>query len=481
MTGGTVDIGSVELGVIREADHVGLYNPGAGAFFLRYSNSNSSGAADSIFRFGPSGSNWRPLTGDWNALRTRHRRALLSVAGRILPAQHFRERRSRSHLPVRTGRAQLAATGRPLGGDWDGDGRSDIGLYNPATGSFYLKNALGGGAANYAFKFGPAGRNWVPLSGDWDGDGRTTIGLYDPANGAFHLRNSLGGGVASASFRFGPAGRNWIPLSGDWDGDGRTTIGLYDPSSGAYHLRNSLSGGAADLSFRFGPAPSTWAPLSGRWQLPGTASSDTDSTLLGAADALNEDGTMTPSRALESSELPTALQTLLTEAKAEARDAYSGADGGWIVFVTDTALLAEDTNGTSDVYGYDPLADTLALVSRGTDGRAGNGASFGAHVDGAGVRAVFVSEASNLVADDTNGVADVFLYDTALDHTLRISRSSFGEAADSASRAARLSADGRHVAFISSATNLAEGNIEGVEAMFAHELDSGLTERIELD
>ncbi|RKT44470.1 choice-of-anchor Q domain-containing protein [Thiocapsa rosea] len=475
VTGGNVDIGSVELGVPPRADHVGLHNPGAGAFFLRYSH--SGGAADASFRFGPSGSDWRPLTGDWNGNGQ-------DTVGLYDPARgvfYLRNTIGGGVADLSFGFGPSGRAWRPLSGDWNGNGRAGVGLYDPATGSFFLRNTLGGGAADYGFRFGPAGRNWIPLSGDWDGDGRTTIGLYDPLDGTFHLRNSLSGGVASVSFRFGPAGRNWVPLSGDWNGDGQTTIGLYDPVSGSYYLRNRLSGGTADLSFRFGPAPSSWTPLSGTWQLPGTAGNDIDSALLEAADALNEDAALPFSRALDPSELPTSLQTRLTEAQAEARDAYSGADGGWIVFVTDTALVAEDTNGTTDVYGYDPLADTLALVSRGTDGRAGNGASFGAHLDGAGMRMVFVSEASNLVADDINGAADVFLYEAAFDHIHRISRNSFGEAADGASRAARLSADGRHVAFVSAATNLAEDSLDGGEALFAHELASGLTQRIELD
>lgn len=88
------------------------------------------------------------------------------------------------------------------------------------------------------------------------------------------------------------------------------------------------------------------------------------------------------------------------------------------------------------VYAYDPLLDTLVLISHDPQGRAGNDASFGPHLDGADTRIVFVSEASNLVADDTDGVADVFVHEPARSHTLRVSTHSFGEAADGVSHRA---------------------------------------------
>ncbi|RKT44466.1 hypothetical protein [Thiocapsa rosea] len=462
-------------------DGVGLHNPQSGIFYLR--NRHGGGAADMFFRFGLTGSASRPISGDWNGNGQ-------STVGLYHTTFGWFDLRDSHGSGASDASFRFGPTGRnlsPLSGDWNGNGRSTIGLYDATTGSFMLRNALAGGAADASFRFGPAGRNWIPLTGDWNGNGRTTVGLYDPATGSFHLHNSLGGGAADMSFRFGPAGRNWMPLSGDWDGDGRSSVGLYDPSTGTYYLRNGFSGGAADVQFRFGPAPSTWTPLSGIWQPTGTASSGTVPALLEIADSLTKDATLSPSRGLERSELPTALQALLTEAQAEVWDAHSGADEGWIVFATDSALVAEDRNGVTDVYGYDPLLETLALISRDSEGRAGNGASFGPHLDGAGMRIVFVSEASNLVAEDTNGVADVFVHEPALSHTLRVSTSSFGEAADGASHRARLSADGDWVVFFSDAGNLAEGEpddeAEGEPddeaAVFVHEVASGLTRRIQ--
>ncbi|MCB1793562.1 MAG: hypothetical protein KDJ70_03865 [Candidatus Competibacteraceae bacterium] len=93
-----------------------------------------------------------------------------------------------------------------------------VGLFNPATSTFYLKNSHAGGAADVVFGFGPANAGWTPLVGDWDGNGTATVGLFNPATSTFYLKNSHAGGVADVVFGFGPANTGWIPLVGDWNG-----------------------------------------------------------------------------------------------------------------------------------------------------------------------------------------------------------------------------------------------------------------------
>ena len=54
--------------------------------------------------------------------------------------------------------------------------------------------------------------------GDWDGDGVYTVGLYNPDTGGFLLKNTNSTGVADVQLIFGPGGLGWIPMAGDWDG-----------------------------------------------------------------------------------------------------------------------------------------------------------------------------------------------------------------------------------------------------------------------
>jgi hypothetical protein len=151
----------------------------------------------------------------------------------------------------------------PLVGDWNGDGADTVGLYAPSTGTFFLRNANSPGAADVVFSFGAGGQGFVPLVGDWDANGTDTVGIYAPATGAFFLRNSNTPGGADIIFTYGPA--NATPIAGDWDGNGTDTVGVYTGSTGTFFLRNANSPGPADLFFSFGPSALGWTPLPGDW------------------------------------------------------------------------------------------------------------------------------------------------------------------------------------------------------------------------
>jgi hypothetical protein len=101
------------------------------------------------------------------------------------------------------------------------------------------------------------------------------------------------------------------------------------------------------------------------------------------------------------------------------------------------------------------------LVATGTGGADPNGESGQPAVSADGRLVVFRSEATNLVAGDTNGVADIFVRDTCIGApagcapaTLRVSLTSSGDEANGASDSPSVSADGRFVAFSSTARNL---------------------------
>ena len=70
----------------------------------------------------------------------------------------------------------------------------------------------------------------------------------------------------------------------------------------------------------------------------------------------------------------------------------------------------------------------------------------------------FSSDASNLVAGDTNGTEDVFVRDRKTHVTRRVSVGPGGAQANSASFDPAISADGRYVAFSSDASNLVAGD-----------------------
>ena len=108
----------------------------------------------------------------------------------------------------------------------------------------------------------------ITLAGDWDGDGVTTVGLYDPKTGYFYLHNSNTTGMGEIAFFYGEVNAGWKPVVGDWDHDGRDTVGLYDPHMSVWYLTDSLTTGYADVVFGYGPSDPGWLPVIGDWDGP---------------------------------------------------------------------------------------------------------------------------------------------------------------------------------------------------------------------
>jgi predicted outer membrane repeat protein len=253
----TVDIGAFEAGL--KISGPGLYFNNS-TVFLR--NLPSPGSADFAFMFGSSSVNdYLAISGDWN----KDGRDTIGL---------YDEATGNFFLTDTNGAGPATATFQfgagnlgyiPISGDWDGDSFDTIGLYDPATGTFFLRNSNTAGAADIVFTFGAGNPNIVPLTGDWDGDGDDTIGIYDSTTGIFFLRNSNTPGPADLTFQFGVGGTA-IPVMGDWNGDGTITVGIYIPSTGAFFLRNTNTAGPADVTpftFTTGggrPVAGDWAP-----------------------------------------------------------------------------------------------------------------------------------------------------------------------------------------------------------------------------
>jgi hypothetical protein len=237
-------------GVVTPAVYIGT----SGVWFLR--NSNTPGAADLAFGYGPGGS-LSPIVGDWDGDGD-------DTAGIYDPSSGaFFLRNSNGSgaadvvFTFGAGGAGVSA----LAGDWNGDGIDTIGLYIASTGVFFLRDSNSSGPADLILTFGTGGAGVVPIVGDWNGDGTDTIGLYVAGSGTLFLRNVNAPGGADLAFSYGPAGA--VPVAGDWNGDGSDTVGIYVPATGAWFLRNSNSPGAADVVFTYGPPGAT--PIVGNW------------------------------------------------------------------------------------------------------------------------------------------------------------------------------------------------------------------------
>jgi hypothetical protein len=89
-------------------------------------------------------------------------------------------------------------------------------------------------------------------------------------------------------------------------------------------------------------------------------------------------------------------------------------DGRFIAFESNASnLVGDDTNNVSDIFVRDRMLGVTERVSMGPEGLQANGASVQAAISAEGQSVTFVSEARNLVSEDTNGEFDVFIHNTA--------------------------------------------------------------------
>jgi len=158
------------------------------------------------------------------------------------------------------------------------------------------------------------------------------------------------------------------------------------------------------------------------------------------------------------------------------------ADGRYVAFRSDaTYLVAGDTNGVQDIFIHDTQTVTTTRVSVNSSGAQSNNGSNLSSINADGRYVAFESWASNLVTGDNNLVQDIFVHDTQTGTTTRVSVDSEGAEDIVNSNNPSISADGRYVAFDSGATNLVTGDTNGVYDIFLHDTQTGTTTRVSVD
>jgi Tol biopolymer transport system component len=269
ITDGAVDDEHPAWQRIFPVETTGLYVPSTGNWLLR--NSNTSGNADFIVNFGGQPGDL-PVAGDWNGdgrtdvavyRNGTFIRGLLVPSGSCIPCQN---------IPVAYPLDSIAfgqAGDLPFSGDWDGDGKDDLGVFRPGIqGTFLLRvpkllrpcpTCLP--RTTFTTKTVVLGTTGLPVAGDWDGNGKDGVGVYDPATTTFALSNDLA--KPDFVFQFGQTGD--LPLAGDWLGTGHDGIGVFQPSAPTMSLSSQIAG-PPDIVFAFGvseglPVAGHWVPL----------------------------------------------------------------------------------------------------------------------------------------------------------------------------------------------------------------------------
>ena len=140
-----------------------------------------------------------------------------------------------------------------------------------------------------------------------------------------------------------------------------------------------------------------------------------------------------------------------------------------------TNLVGGDTNDVIDVFVHDRDSGTTERVSIASAGTQANDESFSPAISSTGRYVAFRSDATNLVANDTNNNSDIFVRDRTLGVTRRVSVASDGSQANGDSILPAISSDGRFVAFSSEASNLVAGDTNNKADIFVHDRQNDTT------
>jgi Tol biopolymer transport system component len=178
--------------------------------------------------------------------------------------------------------------------------------------------------------------------------------------------------------------------------------------------------------------------------------------------------------------------TYVSRAAGEAGHGFSArpsisADGRVVAFDSDATNLSDaDHDGYGDVFVRDRQANTTTLVSRASDqgglpGAGGNGASDTASISADGRFVAFISSAGNFSDADNDSFQNIYVRDLHARTTTHVSRASDGAPADRISGEPAISADGRFVAFASDARNLSEEDDDRFRDVFVRDLHANTT------
>jgi len=167
------------------------------------------------------------------------------------------------------------------------------------------------------------------------------------------------------------------------------------------------------------------------------------------------------------------------QAHSTGEDASVNHDGRYVAFESSAPnLVAFDSNAMTDIFVRDTTVGTTTLVSISTGGAQGNAECYNPDISADGSYVTFSSSATNLVSGDTNGYTDIFVRDVQSGTTTRVSVSSAGTQANNSSVSPSISADGRYVAFRSSATNLVTGDTNSTYDIFVRDMQTSTTTRV---
>jgi hypothetical protein len=235
-TTGDIPVAGALVPMGAKSDQI-VYRPSTGVFYVRYEY--VQGNPISIFQFGLSGD--VPLTGNFIGSHLTDAAVFRPANGTwyfksLSVPSGFAEFGGEPTPDPNYGQVQFGQAGDiPVPGDYSLDSKTDIAVYRPSTGVWYIlaQNEAGTFSSPFVVQFGLPGDKPVP--GDYDGDGFTDPAIFRPSTGTFWVLRSSDDQQHATQFGLATD----IPVTGDFDGDGRFDYAVFRPETGDWYIRQS--------------------------------------------------------------------------------------------------------------------------------------------------------------------------------------------------------------------------------------------------